>query len=369
MLLIPLLVVAVGVTYLSFSWLGPLWGQPLPFSLGLTPLLIMVGCLLWLFLVYFRSGEEHRLRAERLMVPAAFASLGLLSFLFFFTALRDVASVIVPHLRGVDSPAVIAALAVAAFLFGAAQARLRLVTKEVDLPITGLPEAFDGFRLVQLSDVHLGTGIKLAQWQGIVARVKPLKPDAIALTGDIIDGAVADLGPEMAVMKELCALAPTAYVLGNHEYYWNPATARDAMSAAGARVLINESWVFERRGAKLALVGAAEISARHFGGPAVDLATPVAALSSSIPRILLAHQPSVAPAAAQAGYAAQLSGHTHAGQIIPWTWFSKLIHRHNAGLSFEGPLAVYVNQGTGYWGPPLRFGTSCEVTIFTLRKR
>jgi predicted MPP superfamily phosphohydrolase len=211
--------------------------------------------------------------------------------------------------------------------------------------------------------MHLGTGPGLDQIRSQVDRVLSLKPDLIVLTGDIIDGEVKFLESELKELSRLKAPHGTYFVLGNHECYWGYKKSIEAIRSTGIISLVNEGIDIKMDGRTLYLGGVGDPALQWFDGPVPAVPTPS---KNADFKILLAHQPGVAEKAETLGYDLQLSGHTHGGQFFPWNLMVRWIHRHHGGLSRQGRLAVYVNHGTGYWGPPIRLGTASEVTEILL---
>jgi predicted MPP superfamily phosphohydrolase len=307
---------------------------------------------------------------------AGMTALGAISTLAVLTLLRDaglvaatVADAIWPAAVGVDAIARGTAVAVpllgaTATAWGFANARRTARVVDVDVPIEGLPPELDGFTIVQVSDVHVGPTIGRDYVASIVDAVNRLEPDAVAVTGDLVDGAVAELAPHVEPLRGLRSRHGTFFVTGNHEYYSGAHAWIAALRRLGVRVLLNEHAVLRQGGASLVLAGVTDWSAGHFD--ATHRSDPAAALAGApadaAVRILLAHQPRSAPAAAEAGFDLQLSGHTHGGQFLPWTFFVRLQQPFTAGLHRLGRLRVYVSRGTGYWGPPKRFGAPSEIT-------
>jgi predicted MPP superfamily phosphohydrolase len=244
--------------------------------------------------------------------------------------------------------------------------RPRLV--EVDIPIAHLPAALQGFSIAQISDLHVGPTIKRGFVERIVARVNGLQADMVAITGDLVDGSVRDLSAHTAPLRELSARHGVFFVTGNHEYYSGEPAWTAELRRLGLTVLKNQHVILQHDGASLLLAGVNDYSAHHFD-PA-QRSDPAAALhganSGSAPKILLAHQPSTAEAAADAGFDVQLSGHTHGGQFWPWNLFVGYFQRFTAGLNRLRNLQVYVSVGTGYWGPPNRFIVPGEITRIRL---
>lgn len=252
-------------------------------------------------------------------------------------------------------------------LVGVINARRTASVVDVDLPIAGLPPALQGFTIVQLSDIHVGPTIKRGYIDAIVRRVNKLDADLVAITGDVIDGSVASLREHIAPLAQLESRYGTYCVTGNHEYYhgvdaWLPEWRR-----LGMRVLLNENHVIEHGGARLLIGGVTDFGAGHFDR--AHASDPAAAARSTMPvalKILLAHQPRSAPAAAEAGFDVQLSGHTHGGQFLPWNFFVTMQQPFVAGLERIKQLLIYTSRGTGYWGPPLRFFAPSEITRLRL---
>jgi predicted MPP superfamily phosphohydrolase len=252
---------------------------------------------------------------------------------------------------------------------GFVMARRVAAVREVDVPIAGLPEALDGFTIAQISDIHVGPTIKREFLQRIVDRVNKLDVDLVAVTGDLVDGSVADLSPHTAPLAQLASRHGTYFVTGNHEYYSGAQAWVAELRRLGLRVLQNEHVVIPHGGAHLVVAGVTDYSAHHFE-PA-DRSDPHAAIAgapASAPKVLLAHQPRSAHRAREAGFDLQLSGHTHGGQFWPWNFFVPLQQPFTAGLHQHGRMWIYISRGTGYWGPPMRFGIPSEITRIRLKR-
>jgi predicted MPP superfamily phosphohydrolase len=247
-------------------------------------------------------------------------------------------------------------------------ARRRPGIVEVRIPVLDLPQALHGFSIAQISDVHVGPTIKRGFVERIVRRVNALNADMIAVTGDLVDGSVQQLSAHTAPLAGLTARHGAYFVTGNHEYYSGEAAWTDEIRRLGMHVLKNEHVVLNHDGTSLVLAGVTDYSAHHFD-PA-QRSDPAAALrgapADAGAKILLAHQPSSAGAAAQAGFDVQISGHTHGGQFWPWNLFVHLFQPFTSGLHRLKNLWIYVSRGTGYWGPPNRFGVPSEITRIRL---
>lgn len=264
-----------------------------------------------------------------------------------------------------------AVMVVAIFMFahGFYQARRRPRVAQIDVPLPHLPEALVGFRIAQISDLHVGPTIKASFVRKIVESVRSTEPDLIAFTGDLADGSVARLASHVQPLADLRAAHGSYFVTGNHEYYSGVDDWLTVIESLGFRTLINEHVLIERGDGRILLVGvtddgAGEMAAGHVSDPAGAISgAPAADL-----RILLAHQPKTAIGAEGLGIDLQLSGHTHGGQFIPWQLFVKLQQPYLAGIYRRGSCWIYVNRGAGYWGPPLRVGAPAEIALLRLTR-
>jgi predicted MPP superfamily phosphohydrolase len=250
---------------------------------------------------------------------------------------------------------------------GYVNARRRARVRTVDVPIAGLPPALAGFTIVQVTDLHIGPTIRRPYVERVVEAVNALDPDMIAITGDLVDGSVPALALHTAPLARLAARHGTFFVPGNHEYYSGALAWLAELRRLGMHVLINEHVVLRHDGEQVVVAGVTDPSAHHFH-PAhrSDPARAVASAPANTVRLLLAHQPRTALLACDQGYDLQLSGHTHGGQFLPWTFLVRFWQPFTAGLHRLGRLWVYVSRGTGYWGPPKRLGAPSEITRLRL---
>ncbi len=306
---------------------------------------------------------------------AGLLALGFFSTLLVMTVLRDVALVFSRLLLGAAGygalvgPSATGALILTAVItvLGFLVARRPRVV-HVEIPIARLPEALHGFSIAQISDVHVGPTIRRGFVERLVERVNRLEADLIAVTGDLVDGSVQQLAHHTAPLSKLSARHGVFFVTGNHEYYSGERDWTHELRRLGLTVLKNEHVVLRHGGASLVLAGVNDIGAHHFDPS--QRSDPAAALhgapADAGAKILLAHQPSSAPAAASAGFDVQISGHTHGGQFWPWNHFVRFFQPFTAGLHRLRNLWIYVSRGTGYWGPPNRFGVPSEITRIRL---
>jgi uncharacterized protein len=336
--------------------------------------LLLLSCALMLFGLIARSILPRPL-SDRIAAAALFTA-GFFSFLLVFTLLRDVVLLAAwlplsaEHLQmlATASAVLVVGLTVFATVVGFANARRRARVKRVEIPLPDLPHALNGFSIVQISDIHVGPTIKRGYVDAIVDAVNALDADLIALTGDLVDGLVQDLAPHTAPLARLSARHGAFFVTGNHEYYSGEHAWTAEFKRLGLRVLLNEHVVVLHRGVPVVIAGVTDYSSHHFN--AAQRSDPAAAVagapSNAAAKILLAHQPRSAAAAATAGFDLQLSGHTHGGQFWPWTLFVRFQQPFTAGLHRLNNLWVYISRGTGYWGPPNRFGAPSEITLLRL---
>ncbi|MCZ2498635.1 metallophosphoesterase [Xylophilus sp. Kf1] len=315
---------------------------------------------------------------------AALIAMGLFSSLMVLTFLRDLllvagtaASFAVDGSRqGLEgfrlwSARLVPLMAAAGTVLGAINARRTARIKRVEVPIAGLPPAFEGFTIAQLSDVHVGPTIRGPYVQALVDRVNALQADLVAITGDLVDGSVPTLRDHVAPLAALKSRHGSFFVTGNHEYYAGADAWIAELRRIGIRVLLNSHVTIaspDAGGAPLVLAGVADYGAGHFdAGHRSDAVRAMAGSpAQAAARVLLAHQPRSAAAAEPVGFDLQLSGHTHGGQFWPWNHFVRFQQPYVAGLHRLGRMWIYVSRGTGYWGPPKRLGAPSEITLLRL---
>jgi predicted MPP superfamily phosphohydrolase len=336
--------------------------------LGATLLALPFLCI-WIVPVYYWGTSRSREGfVSQFLHRASYLSMAWVSFALVLCIARDLAllATLPAPLAGAHAwvaaegvPLVLGGSLVAMAL-GAAAAFRGPRVETIDLPIADLHPDLQGFRIAQISDLHVGPNIGRRYVQRVVEATRALAPDLVALTGDIVDGPLARLAPDVAPLAELATDGKAYFVLGNHDCYAGADIWAAHFRDMGMHVLLNEQAVV-RKGAARLLVGGVVDPAYQRLRPQISPAT------DADFRLLLAHNPRFAPRGAAAAYDLQLSGHTHAGQFFPWTLAVRLVHApHVAGLSREGRMWVYVSAGTGTWGPPVRFGTNPELTLIRL---
>jgi predicted MPP superfamily phosphohydrolase len=263
--------------------------------------------------------------------------------------------------------------ATAAMLFsalGVYQATRVPPLKDVEIAIPGLPPQFDGYRLLQLTDLHISRLFPREWAQAVVERSNALGVDLIVVTGDLIDGSFGARRDDVAPLRDLRAKDGVWVIPGNHEYFFGYEEWMLEYASLGMQALANDHTVLTRDGGSLVLAGVTDLSAPRSSYPAPDLSAALAGAPSDTPIILLDHQPRNAAQAAARGVALQLSGHTHGGMI---PGLDRLVARANNGFVSGryqvGGMTLYVNNGTALWpGFALRLGRSSELTRITLRR-
>jgi hypothetical protein len=229
------------------------------------------------------------------------------------------------------------------------------------------PRALDGFRIVQISDIHIGPLLGREFAAALARRVNALEPDLIAVTGDLVDGSARRLADEVAPFADLRARHGVFFVTGNHDHYSGAESWVEAVRGLGIRVLRNERVEIGAPGASFDLAGVDDHHAHFTRDGREDLARALAGRDPERAAVLLAHDPNTFARARAEAVDLQLSGHTHGGQIWPFAWFVRLATPYVAGRYRAGRAQLYVSRGTGFWGPPLRLFSPAEITEIILR--
>jgi uncharacterized protein len=304
----------------------------------------------------------------------AFIWMGMGFLLVAFLGLADLARLavfVIARLRGPSDPdparrvllartlaAGVGGLVAGLSAIGIRSALHGIQIKELDVKLRGLPQELAGFRLVQISDVHVGPLLRKDWVAHVVARIRALSPDLVAITGDLVDGRVHELHEHVAPLAKIDARRGVFFVTGNHEYYSGVEEWYAHLPTLGVRPLRNER-VEVAPGLELA--GIEDPTGQPDLPAALEGRDPASAL------VLLAHQPRQFSEAAKHGVSLTLSGHTHGGQIWPFSWLVALAQPYLAGLHRRGDSQLYVSRGTGFWGPPMRVFAPAEITLLRLQ--
>jgi len=251
---------------------------------------------------------------------------------------------------------------------GLFQAMRKATIVTQNIAISNLPPEFHGLTIAQISDLHIGPTIKAEYAQTVVDQVNALKPDLIFFTGDMVDGSVKSLSEDVEPLRQLKSKYGTYFVTGNHEYYSGAEQWVEKVAELGMTNLHNEHRILEIDGARLAIAGVTDLMAHHtIKAHQTDPYQAMRGIPDELPTIMLAHQPGTAELTGELPIDLMVCGHTHGGQYIPFNFAVARAHKYSAGLYQHGNMQVYVNSGTGYWGPPLRLGVPSEITLFKLQ--
>ncbi|HEX7387692.1 MAG TPA: metallophosphoesterase [Castellaniella sp.] len=362
-------------------WLYVIWRfvWPLPIGAGGRVLLALVLFLAaeyhWVTGRYFGTLASPELPQAVLLVLAwafgAFLLLGMLVLLrdvvgsLVFIVARAPGRVI---LTGHGVQWFVGALALVLAAVGVWQAVKVPDVKTVNITLPNLPQAFDGYRIVQLTDLHASRLLPQSWQAAVVARADALKPNLIVITGDLADGAPAQRAQDVSPLKNLTAADGVLAIPGNHEYYADYRDWMVAYRALGLHMLENQHVLIQHDGATLAVAGLTDRQAGAFDLPKPDLTAALAGVPPGTTTILLEHRPGDAVQNAQAGIALQLSGHTHGGQIRgPDLLVKRANNGFLSGIYHVGPMVLYVSNGTGLWnGLAIRLGRPSEITQIVL---
>jgi predicted MPP superfamily phosphohydrolase len=371
---IGILVVVMGSVH-GYVWArlvrDPVWGGTWDRALGIA----IFGLALSIPVTFVGMRTLPRV----LNAPLAWVTyvwMGLLLYLFLFTLTSDLGRVMarVAGALPVDPDrrlwlarmigGGVAAAAGVVGLGGAANVARGFEVTHVRVPLSRLPKKASGYRIVQMSDIHVGPTIGRGFVEQIVRESNALAPDMVVITGDLVDGSVDELGHLVEPLRDLRAKDGVFFVTGNHEYYSGADAWIAHLATLGVRVLRNERVPV---GDAFDLAGVDDLSARRMlPGHGQDVARAMQGRDPARAVVLLAHQPKAVRDALAADVDLQLSGHVHAGQLVPFNWLVRLDQPFIAGLHRAGSTWVYVNSGTGYWGPPMRVGSRAELTCLEL---
>ncbi|WP_373318258.1 metallophosphoesterase [Ameyamaea chiangmaiensis] len=365
----------VFVLLLAVVILNWLWPLPWPLAVKLPVAVGIVVASQYQFWSKLSSGSVFAPEFPRPVILLFNWAVGTLLFLMLAQLGLDLGALVIAVVRwqpvhiGTDARLAVGGTAALLSAVGVANAVRVPPIRDVRVVIRGLSPEFDGYRLLQLSDLHL-TRLFPARWaSGVVDRANAADADLIVVTGDFIDGSVAMRRTDIAPLARLHAHDGVLAVPGNHEYFFDYAEWMRHLSALGLTMLENRHTVITRGAAHLVIAGVTDRSARHHGVPEPDLTAALAGRPVDAPVVLLDHQPGDARAAAAQGVALQLSGHTHGGMILG---LDRLVARGNKGFVSGrydvGGIVLYVSNGTGLWpGFALRLGVPSEMTRFHLR--
>jgi predicted MPP superfamily phosphohydrolase len=346
--------------FIYHTWIAFWWPLSPSAMLALRTTLLVLA---FSFIAAALLGFYYANRLVSLFYKLASVWLGLLNFFFLAACLCWLTRPAFGLLKlNVDKPRIAAVLfgsAIAVSLYGMLNARWIRI-RRIPVRLAGLPASWIGRTALVISDLHLGHINGLGFSRRIVALAASLNPDVILLPGDFFDGSKTDAKKLAAPFRQLAPPFGMYFSTGNHDEFGNAAHYSEVLTSVGIRVLANEKVTLDG----LDIVG---VSYGDSGYP-IWLRTTLEGLRL-IPgqaSILLNHVPNRLPIVEQAGISLQLSGHTHGGQIFPFTWFTRrAFGKFTYGLQQFGALQVYTSTGVGTWGPPMRVGTRAEVVLLT----
>ncbi len=244
----------------------------------------------------------------------------------------------------------------------------QMVVKRIEIALPKLPRELDGFTILHLSDIHLDLVHGRSWLEGVVERANGLGADLIAITGDLAEGTVAKFGHDAEPVRRLKAPHGVYFVTGNHEYFHDLDGWLAFLDDFGIRVLRNERVSIDRGAASFDLAGIDDHDGDRLAeGHGPDLGKALEGRDPEQALVLLAHQPRIIKEAAGKDVGLILSGHTHGGQIWPFSYLVYLQQPYVRGLIQEAGTQLYISSGTGFWGPPMRLGTTAEMAVITLR--
>jgi uncharacterized protein len=351
-------VLFLGHLFLYQTW-NFFWQPPDP--PGISPLQLALGILSLSFLAASLLAFRYHNVAVRWFYTLSAIWLGTASFLLFAACaawiIYGLAWVARIPVNGRLLASILFGTAAVVSAFGvinAAWTRVRRIT--VKLP--NLPAPWRGRTAALISDLHLGHVRNSGFARRMVAKIARLNPAMVWISGDLYDGTAVDAEHAAAPLRELKPPLGAYFVEGNHEEFTNPEKYLGAIRSAGVRVLNNEKTEVDG----LQIVGVPYRHATHEGHFRSVLES--IGIDRSRASVLLTHAPDQVGVAEAAGIGLQVSGHTHLGQFIPYTWIAKRIYREFVyGLNRVGRMFVYTSSGAGTWGPPLRVGSSPEIVL------
>ena len=240
------------------------------------------------------------------------------------------------------------------------------VVKNVEVALEGLDPRLDGLRIVQLTDVHLGPILGRGYFDRVLDRVESLRPDLLVVTGDVVDGAAAKRAWMVERLGRLNPPLGKFMVTGNHEFYSDWKQWKPVYTGLGLELLENRCVVLERDGARIAVAGVHDFDGGRFSPEWAPDVKRALSRCGGRADVMLSHQARIV-GRARGKVGLVLSGHNHGGQIWPWSYLVLLQQPVVGGLHRFDDTWLYVSQGTGFWGPPMRFLTRSEISLIVLR--
>ncbi|MGV3666450.1 MAG: metallophosphoesterase [Leptospira bouyouniensis] len=359
-----------------------------------TVILIGIGALVLLVpITYIFSRVSKREKTQTFFAYVSFTNFGFFSILFTLVLFMDLLRVVdlgivseysqllfttllrfgfpidgITEVKNFSLAFSTIVIATALSSLGFYNAHVRLRYKHTKIKDKNLHSDLKGFKIVQISDVHIGPTIKEKFLRRVVAKINVQTPDVVVITGDLVDGPAATLKHHLKPLADIKSKYGTFYVTGNHEYYSGVLPWLPEIEALGIRVLLNENQIINIGSAKLLMAGVTDLTAgsmikSHQTNPKRAMLGG----ENSDYKILLAHQPNSVYEANKIGFDLQISGHTHGGQFFPGNILIYFAQKFVAGLHDYKGTKIYVSRGTGYWGPPFRLGAPSEISVLELQ--
>jgi predicted MPP superfamily phosphohydrolase len=349
------------------------WWSKLALVLGLAFLFILV---IGTFLFFWKEKKLDHHWWRDLLLDTSLTVMAYINFLVTFVILRDIYAffeyLVLPipivKLYSTEATGILMLVPVVLLLMGNVVVRIGPRRLKIPVRYPDLPAELEGFRIMHVTDLHISQSLPASFVKKLVAQIQKIGPDVVVFTGDIMDSFVEKHAEEVDYLKALKAKHGVYLVPGNHEYYWDGPKSIQAFRDAGMNVLINQVANIPVGGVTLQVAGIPDPAALHFQQEGPDFPRVQSQLKDNSFKVMLSHQPSLVHKIKELGFNLQLSGHTHGGQFFPWNFLIIFFERYSKGLYEMGNMRLYVNQGTGYWGPRLRLGTYCELAEIVLRK-
>lgn len=358
------------------------WWSKLALVLGLAFLFALV---IGTFLFFWKEKKLDHHWWRDLLLDTSLTIMAYINFLVTFVIMRDIYAFVeylllsipgapdvmhipVPNLYSTQATGILMLIPAALLLMGNIVVRFGPRLVKVPVRYKKLPQDLEGLRIMHVTDLHISQSLPAKFVKNLVKQIMKVKPDLVVFTGDILDSFAEKHSEELDYLKDLKAKYGVFLVAGNHEYYWDGQNALQAFRNVGFHVLVNQVADIHIGGSTLQVAGIPDPAAIHFQQEGPNFPLVQAQLKEGSFKVMLSHQPSLVKQIKELGIDLQLSGHTHGGQFFPWNWLIIFFERYSKGLYYLGNMRLYVNQGTGYWGPRLRLGTYCELAEIVLRK-
>ncbi|MCW7470231.1 metallophosphoesterase [Leptospira kanakyensis] len=359
-----------------------------------TLILFGIGALVLLVpLTYVMSRISKREKTQTFFAYVTFTNFGFFSILFTLVLLMDLLRLVdlgiitqysqflfssllrfgfpidgVTEVKNFSLAFSTIALATALSSLGFYNAHVRLRYKRVKIPVKDLHPDLSEFKIVQISDVHIGSTIKEKFLRRVVSKINSQTPDVVVITGDLVDGPAATLKHHLKPLADIKSKYGTFYVTGNHEYYSGVLSWLPEIEKLRIHVLLNANQTLAVGNAKLLMAGVTDLTAGSMiKSHQTDPKRAMEGGESCDYKILLAHQPNSIYEANKVGFDLQISGHTHGGQFFPGNILIYFAQKFVSGLHRYKNTQIYVSRGTGYWGPPFRLGAPSEISVLELQ--